>query len=180
MPRFNIHLHQQNVEANGDLNMRSLNMYAEQGVEYTGRDELVVDDKNNNGHFAEKLSKHLHRDIVENNKSQNDKFQIHTAHELGSKTRTNEQTMEKNLNDTRLNDTSTSGETTKTAPINFSVDSILSNTHVRAADTDNVNRKSSVSVVKSSDDYSRIYRPLPMRYVSNPSIFQGNFYQLIV
>lgn len=56
--------------------------------------------------------------------------------------------------------------------INFSVDSILSGMNV----TQTYNKDTSNALPKSTtaDEFSRIHRPMPMRYMSNSNIFQGN------
>lgn len=58
-------------------------------------------------------------------------------------------------------------ETTKpSATINFSVDSIL-----------NSGTSNAISKPTINDDFSRIHRPMPMRYMPNSNIFQGNQHQ---
>lgn len=64
------------------------------------------------------------------------------------------------------------------AAINFSVDSILSGVNL----TQTCNRDTAkltdtpIAIPKSTiaDEFNRIHRPMPMRYVSNSNIFQGN------
>lgn len=59
------------------------------------------------------------------------------------------------------------------AALNFSVDSILSGLcnkdTAKLTDTPMAIPKSTIA-----DDFNRIHRPMPMRYMSNSNIFQGN------
>ncbi|XP_031626443.1 homeobox protein H2.0-like [Contarinia nasturtii] len=60
--------------------------------------------------------------------------------------------------------------------INFSVDSILNSCLKKTdAETDQKSYEKAVSPQKSffAEDYGRLYRPMPMRYISNSSLYQG-------
>lgn len=79
-------------------------------------------------------------------------------------------------NDSHLND---SIDTTRnSAALNFSVDSILNSVNVaQICNKDKLkSSNTSIAIPKSTiaDDFNRIHRPMPMRYVSGSNIFQGN------
>lgn len=69
-------------------------------------------------------------------------------------------------------------ETTKSSTtINFSVDRILNSCVKKAdAESDQKSFEKAISSQKSNftEDCSRLYRPMPMRYISNSSLYQGN------
>lgn len=79
-------------------------------------------------------------------------------------------------NDSHSND---SIDTTKTSSVlNFSVDNILSNVNVaQVCNRDKLKSTgTSIAIPKSTiaDDFNRIHRPMPMRFMSGSNIFQGN------
>lgn len=84
--------------------------------------------------------------------------------------------IENYLHDIRSNDSHSSDSIDaikNSAALNFSVDSILSGVcnkdAAKITDTPMAIPKPTIA-----DDFNRIHRPMPMRYVSNSNIFQGN------
>ncbi|XP_055326540.1 homeobox protein H2.0 [Sitodiplosis mosellana] len=143
-------------------------------------EQLVTDDRNNNLK-NDQLTEKQQTMIQENNEITTQWKQID---ELRLKFQNSEQNMDKHSSDTHSNDSHSSGpmETIKSsAAINFSVESILNGSScTKKCDIENVDQKSlerGHSPQKSAipEDCSRIYRPMPMRYVSNPTAVYHGF-----
>lgn len=82
--------------------------------------------------------------------------------------------METHAYDPPSNESESIESTKSSTVLNFSVDSIL-NSSSGAKKVDDESKRA-IDLLKSSvaDDCSRIYRPMPMRYVSNSTHYQGN------
>lgn len=146
-------------------------------------EQLVVDDRNNNLKNGQIIEKQ-HTLTQENNNKKPSVTQWSQMDELREKFQNNEPNMEKHFGDTHSNDSHASGpiETIKNnTVINFSVESILNGSQnwTKKSDTEIVNHKSfeKVSSPQRStavqEDCSRIFRPMPMRYVSNSTLYHG-------
>lgn len=152
---------------NKDMEM---NVHSRKFALYLKEDEqLVNDDRNNNLKSVQLTEKQ-------------EKQQWNQMNEMRLKFKNSEQIMEKHLNDTHSNDSHSSGpvEMIKTNTIiNFSVESILNGSScTKKCDTESIESNSFEKVIspqKSTvpEDFSRIYRPMPMRYISNPTIYHG-------
>lgn len=166
-------------------------------VMYPKRDEQFFDDKNNNvknDHMSDKTIE-KQSTVIEN--IGYSKFDIQqwdrTSERCQRKYRSDyrhHHTMEKQPNDLQTSDSCASelAATTKSnTVINFSVDSILSNSNqtkncdsekvepLDAAKNLSINRCNATELA-NFDDLNRIYRPLPMRYLPNPNLFHGNWF----
>lgn len=138
---------------------------------------LVTDDRNNNMKNDRITKKQQTVSSQENNESTS---RWNQTDELRLTFQNSEQNMDKHSSDTHSNDSQSSGpvENNKTA-INFSVESILNGSNcTKKCDTENGDQKSlgrGHSPQKSSipEDCSRIFKPMPMRYVSNPTVYHG-------
>lgn len=146
-----------------------MNIHARKFAVYSNSDEqLAADDRNNNMKNVQimEIQQTTMRETNTKTNLQIDEFRLRCQN--------NERKMEKHSSDTHSSD---SIETTKSSnAINFSVDSILSTSNwMRKSDTQHVDLKSASShKITAIDDCSRVYRPMPMRYVSNAPLFQGN------
>lgn len=145
-----------------------------------------IDDRNNNVKNSNKsIENSVELTAVQTN-NDHVELQLTNRNDAESKLKCNNSgenvKMENNSNDKRSSD---SIETTKNSvTINFSVDSILNSPN--ASQTCNKDTlkltDASAAIPKSTtlaDDFSRIHRPMPMRYVSNSNIFQGNPHESI-
>lgn len=142
-----------------------------------------ADDRNNNlqnGPAVEQNIIERQSMVIDSRKT--DSEPLNQIDELRLKYQNSEQKMEKHANETRSHDLQSMemAATTKcNTAINFSVDSILSNSNwTKKSDANSLNCKSSessVSLPKSStpEDFNRIHRPMAMRYVTNPALYQG-------
>lgn len=147
-----------------------MNVHSRKFASYLKDDEqLVNDDRNNNlksGQLTEKQ----------------EKLQWNQMDEMRLKFQNSEQNMEKHLSDTHSNDSHSSRpvETIKTnTVINFSVESILNGSNcTKKSDTESIEPNTFEKVIspqKSTvpEECSRIYRPMPMRYMSNSTFYHG-------
>lgn len=166
-------------------------------VMYPKKDEQFVDDRNNNvknDHISEKTIEKPSTVIETISYSGFDTTQqwdraSERCHRKYRNDYLNHHKMEKQPNDLQTSDSCASELATTTTKsnivINFSVDSILSNSNRTknydsekvklsdAAKNSSINR-CNPSELASFDDFNRIHRPLPMRYLPNPNLFQGN------
>lgn len=143
-------------------------------------EQLVADDRNNNLKNGQIMEQQQTVNAAENNKQSN-VTQWNHMDELQVKCQNSEPNIEKH--DTHSNDSHSSGpmvETIKTnAAINFSVESILNGSScTKNCDTHHFDQKSFEKVSSAqkstvSDGCNRIYRPMPMRYMSNPTLYHG-------
>lgn len=154
---------------------RNVAMYSKEDEQYTS------DDRNNNVKNVQMSNKPL--TMHEEHHKQID-FQIKTRtdDELQLKCENNDKFQaEKCGTDTRSNDSNLdelAAATKSSVPLNFSVDSILGSTNAPQK-CDKGGFKQSIAPMALSkfsvmDDFNRIHRPMPMRYVSASSIYQGN------
>ena len=139
-------------------------------------EQLVTDDRNNNMKNDQ---------ITEKQQTVNESTtaQWKQMDELRLKMQNSEKNMERNSSDTHSNDSHSSErpvESSKSnAAINFSVESILNgSTCARKCDPGNIDQNSldrgnSSQKSPAPEDCSRIFRPMPMRYVSNPTVYHG-------
>lgn len=128
-------------------------------------EQFVVDDRNNN----------LKNDqIMEKQQTVIQKKSDILIDEFRLKYQNSEYKMEKHSNDMQQCETHSSGQTKSSTPLNFSMDSILSSTNsAKKNENENFDRKIVTSQQSITED-CRIYRPMPMRYLSNPPFLQGN------
>lgn len=153
------------------VHSRNFSLYSKSDEQYS------ADDRNNNVKNGQNSNKSIKKstELAEENNHQIDlQLWDRTDNGLKSKSKNSETyKMESYSHDIRSHDSHSndSTDTTKnSAAINFSVDSILNSVNVTCnKDTSKLADASTVA-----DDFSRIHRPMPMRYVSNSNIFQGN------
>lgn len=141
-------------------------------------EQYFADDRNNNvknGQNSKKLIEESnHRIEVQLWNGIGDKLQLKCKNSEKYK-------MECHSHDLRSNDSHSNDSvdaTKNSAAINFSVDSILNSVNVAQICNKDTSKltDTSIAIPKSTiaDDFNRIYRPMPMRYVSGSTIFQGN------
>lgn len=150
---------------NEDMEM---NVHARKFAVYSmAEEQFVADDKNNNLKNDQIIEKQ--QTVIQ---TTNKKIDLQID-ELRLKYQNNDEQMEKHSIDMRSSDLV--GSTKSSTALNFSVDSILSSTNsLKKNDTEIVDHKTvSSQHLISGEDY-RIYRPMPMRYLSNPQLLQGN------
>lgn len=152
-----------------------MNIHARKFAVYSNADEQLAADDGNNNLKNVQITEFQQTTMRETSNKTN--LQID---ELRLRYQNSERKMEKHSSDTHSSDPIVSIETIETTKsnnaINFSVDSILSTSNwMRKIDTQHVDPKSASSYkLTAIDDCSRVYRPMPMRYVSNAPFFQGN------
>lgn len=150
-----------------------MNVHARKFAVYSNANEqLATDDRNNNLKNVQitAIQQTAMRETSTKTNLQIDEFRLRYQN--------SERKMEKNSSDTHSSESIVSIETTKSNnAINFSVDSILSTSNwMKKNDTQHVDAKStSIHKFSAIDEFSRVYRPMPMRYVSNAPLFQGKF-----
>lgn len=84
---------------------------------------------------------------------------------------------ENDSHDMRSNDSHSSDSIDpikNSAAINFSVDSILSGVNLTQTYKKDTTKSTDTPKTTIADDFNRIHRPMPMRYLSNSNVFQGN------
>lgn len=155
-------------------------------------EQIDADDRNNNlqnGQVTEQNMIEKQPMVMDSRKT--DSEALNQIDELRLKYQNSEEKMEKHANETQSNDSQSieMAQTTKcNTAINFSVDSILSNSNwAKKIDVNSFNFKSSESSVSlpklsTTEDFNRIHRPMPMRYMTNPSLYPGkchSFQQII-
>lgn len=142
-------------------------------------EQYSADDRNNNVKNGQNSNKTIKQstELAEENHHQID-LQLcgRIDDEVKLKCKNSEKfQMENYSHDIRSNDSHSSDsiDTIKnSSAINFSVDSILSG--VNQTKTYNKDTLNAIPKSTIADDFNRIHRPMPMRYTSNSTIFQGN------
>lgn len=142
-------------------------------------EQYSSDDRNNNVKNGQNSNKTIKQstELAEEN---NHKFDLQLCgridNEVKFKCKNSEKfKMENYSHDIRSNDSHSSDsiDTIKnSSAINFSVDSILSG--VNQTQTYNKDTLNAIPKSTIADDFNRIHRPMPMRYMSNSNFFQGN------
>lgn len=154
------------------VHSRNFPLYSKSDEQYS------TDDRNNNVKNGQNSNKSIKKstELVEENNHQIDsQLWGRTDDELKFKWKNSEKyKMENYLHEIRSNDSQSNDsiDTTKnSAAINFSVDSILNSANVTQTYNKETSKLTDTSI---ADDFNRIHRPMPMRYVSSSNIFQGN------
>lgn len=147
----------------------------------TNDEQYCVDDRNNNVKNDQNSNKTIKKpiELVEENSRQIDlqscgridddaKFKCKNS----EKFKIENYSHDVQSNDSHSNDSI--GTIKSSAAINFSVDSILSGVNPTQACNKDTAKLTDTPKPTIADDFNRIHRPMPMRYLSNSNIFQGN------
>lgn len=150
-------------------------------------EQFGADDRNNNLRNDQGTEKSIEkqRTMIDENNSGFDVQQWNRTDDSHRKYQSGQHKTDRHSNEIQSRDSHSSelvATTKSNTSINFSVDSILSSTNVtRKCGTDKLSDAVNNSPIgrcnspksTSIDDFNRIHRPMPMRYLPNPSLFQG-------
>lgn len=151
-------------------------------------EKFVDDDRNNNLKNDQVIDESIERQrtMIDQHHSEFDIQKWHRNENSQRKHQSGQHKMERHSSDIRSSELYSSKLVTTTksnTSINFSVDSILNGSNVtKKCDAErfsDIDINSSVDYSNSltstiADDFKRIHRPMPMRYLHSPGLLQGN------